>query len=191
MMGHARWIAETVALLALCVAGCTDLAREGRAQDGGGAGALPAEIVAGDVRIIHMEAAPYILLGSVMMAPAAPLLEWLGAEMDYDAAAGTVIARRGDTEIHMRVGEREALVNGEERHHRVQVDVREGHVYVPLRFVAEALGAQVRGTNAAGRPCTSSSGIPPSECHAGSGRTACSSRTSPGSSACSLSTGRT
>lgn len=77
------------------------------------------------------------------MIPFRALLEWMGAEVDYER--GTIIASMpGGGAVELVVGGQQARVNG----NAVQLDVapvvRSGTTFVPLRFVSESLGADVR-----------------------------------------------
>jgi hypothetical protein len=78
-----------------------------------------------------------------IMVPLRGVLEQMGATVDWIASDQTVIATRGTKEITLPIGSRIAKVNGNE----VQLDVPAmtlaGSTMVPLRFVSEALGADV------------------------------------------------
>ncbi|MFQ5809669.1 MAG: stalk domain-containing protein, partial [Armatimonadota bacterium] len=87
-------------------------------------------------------------------APLRYVFEWLGAEVVYDR--GRVIATRGNDEIVLEIGRRQATRNGERTTLASAPFVSRGVAYVPLRFVGEALGATV-GYDAATRGVTLSS----------------------------------
>src|SRR5262245_8328769 len=78
-----------------------------------------------------------------IMVPLRGVLEQMGANVDWIPSDQTVIATRGRTEITLPIGSRVAKINGSE----VQLDVPAmtiaGSTMVPLRFVSEALGADV------------------------------------------------
>lgn len=78
-----------------------------------------------------------------VMVPMRAIFEWLGARVDYDSATGAITARRGDTTVRIRVGDNHALVNGVHTSLDAPAESRGVRTCVPLRFVAEALGARV------------------------------------------------
>ncbi len=77
-----------------------------------------------------------------LLVPVRAIFEALGAEVDWDKETQTVAAVKGKTEIKLVVGGT-AVKNGSP----VTIDVPatniSGRVFVPLRFVSEALGAEV------------------------------------------------
>jgi hypothetical protein len=78
-----------------------------------------------------------------VLVPFRGILEQMGANVDWMPENQTVIATRGDKEILLTIGSRTAAINGRD----VQLDVPAmtlgGYTMVPLRFVSEALGADV------------------------------------------------
>ena len=92
------------------------------------------EIVAGD-------AAPYVADGRTMV-PIRALTETFGAEVDFKDNVVTIVD--GDTTVVMTIGETTYTVNGEEVTMDVAPVIGSGdRTYVPIRFVAEALGYKV------------------------------------------------
>ena len=79
-----------------------------------------------------------------IMVPMRGVFEALGATVGFDTNTQTIHAVRGDTTIRLRVGDESAEVNGEARPLDTPVLVLDGTAVVPLRFVSEALGAQVK-----------------------------------------------
>ena len=79
-----------------------------------------------------------------VLVPLRGVLEQMGAYVGWDAPARTVIATRGDMNIRLPIGSEYADVNGR----RVVLDVPamtvNGNTMVPLRFLGETLGAEVR-----------------------------------------------
>lgn len=98
---------------------------------------------------ILADSPPYMLGGRVMV-PMRAIFQWLGAEVDYDTSTGLITARRGETCVKLKVGAQQAVVNGR----RVELDSpaesRSGRTCVPLRFIAQALGAAVDWNDASG-----------------------------------------
>lgn len=88
---------------------------------------------------------PYSRQG-VVMAPCKELVEWLGCRMEYDEEAGTIsiVPVDGtDATVRLRIGEETATVDGGERSLPGPPELKDGVPHVPLRFMAEALGAEV------------------------------------------------
>ena len=76
--------------------------------------------------------------------PLRGVLEQMGAKVGWDPAARRIEAERGSTKIEMRVGDFTALVNGMEQRLDAPAMIKGGSTLVPLRFVATALGAEVK-----------------------------------------------
>lgn len=86
---------------------------------------------------------PLTVQGRVLV-PLRGVLEEMGAFVSWVAQTRTVVAQRGGTYVELPVGSQTATVNG----NRVTLDVPAtiigGSTMVPLRFLGEALGADVR-----------------------------------------------
>ena len=95
------------------------------------------DVVAGD-------AAPYIDSAWRTMVPIRVLAETFGATVDFDNDTQTITIVDGDTTIVMTVGETAYTVNDEEANMDTAPVIGEGdRTFVPVRFVAEALGYTV------------------------------------------------
>ena len=93
--------------------------------------------------LITGDAAPYVA-DSRTMVPIRALTEAFGAKVDYDNDARTVTIVNNDTTIVMTVGETTYTVNDAEKTMDVAPVIGSGdRAYVPVRFVAEALGYTV------------------------------------------------
>ena len=96
-----------------------------------------------DNNIVTGDAAPYVADGRTMV-PIRALTETFGAEVNYDNDARTVTIKDGDTTVVMTIGETTYTVNGEEQTMDVAPVIGSSdRTYVPVRFVAEALGYKV------------------------------------------------
>lgn len=91
---------------------------------------------------INFETYPYIENG-VTMVPIRAIFEALGAEVYYDAETKTIMASKGNTVVELVTGSENALINGERKELSAPIINKNGSTMVPLRFVSEALGAQV------------------------------------------------
>jgi len=78
------------------------------------------------------------------MVPVRGVLEKLGANISYNNATQTVTASTPTIDIQLKIGARTAIVNAT----RVTLDVPaqsiQDHTFVPLRFLGEALGADLK-----------------------------------------------
>jgi hypothetical protein len=79
-----------------------------------------------------------------VLVPLRGVLEQMGAYVDWDSAGQLVTAQRGDTTIELRIGQRSAQVNNQPMTLDVPAEIFHGSTMVPLRFMSEALGADVR-----------------------------------------------
>jgi hypothetical protein len=78
-----------------------------------------------------------------MMVPVRGVFEAIGAYVEYNPVLHRVNARRANETIELRLGDHMAKRNGAE----IELDVAplniHGRMMVPLRFIAESLGADV------------------------------------------------
>jgi cytochrome c-type biogenesis protein CcmE len=84
-----------------------------------------------------------VQVGGRVLVPLRGIFESLGSTVNFDAATSTVYASSGANQIQLRLGSAEATVNGQTRYLDVPAQVRFGRTLVPLRFVSEAMGANV------------------------------------------------
>ncbi|MBC8134381.1 MAG: copper amine oxidase N-terminal domain-containing protein [Fibrella sp.] len=78
------------------------------------------------------------------LVPLRGVLEKIGATVRYSGPTKTIVATKGETKIELTLGERTASVGGKEVNLDVPAQALNGTTLVPLRFVAESLGADVR-----------------------------------------------
>ncbi|MEW6447431.1 MAG: stalk domain-containing protein [Bacillota bacterium] len=86
---------------------------------------------------------PYIINGTTMV-PLRGIFEALGADVRWDGATGTVTATRGDTTVVLKTGSYSAIKNNMQLKLSQPVQQKNGRTMVPLRFISEALGADVQ-----------------------------------------------
>lgn len=120
------------------------------------AGALAASIVAtasaqsdrisvyvNESAVMFPDAGPR-MMGSRVMVPLRGVFEKIGADVDWNEAMQQVSATTDDTAVQLRVGSTQAWINNKP----VDLDVApmkwQNRVYVPLRFLSESLGGEVR-----------------------------------------------
>lgn len=111
------------------------------AQDGASSGNI---VVLLNDKPIDFGGVPPTQIGGRVMVPLRGVFEALGATVDFDGATSTIFAVRGDTQIQLQLGSTQASLNGLPRTLDVPAQARGGRTLVPLRFVSEALGADVK-----------------------------------------------
>lgn len=101
---------------------------------------------------------PPVMQGGRVLVPLRGIFEALGAKVEWDAASRTIRATLGASSMVLPLGSSRAVVDGR----TVALDVPAasvgGRTMVPLRFVAEALGADVRWDGAGRRVAIASGG---------------------------------
>jgi hypothetical protein len=81
------------------------------------------------------------------LVPLRGIFEKLGAEVKWDQDTQTVTATKGGTAIKLTIGQQSAFVNGKAVSLVAKAEILNGSTMVPLRFVSEALGADVQWDN--------------------------------------------
>lgn len=84
-----------------------------------------------------------------VLVPLRGVMEKLGAYVSYQASTKTVTANRGDVDLQLTLGQKIAVLNGREVTLDVPAMEYRGSTLVPLRFMGEALGVDVRWDSAA------------------------------------------
>jgi exopolysaccharide biosynthesis protein len=85
---------------------------------------------------------PPVLDNGRTLVPLRKIFETLGAEVEYEA--GVVSAKNGATAITLKIDQKEAVINDKVVALDVPAKVVDGRTMVPLRFVGEAMGANVK-----------------------------------------------
>ena len=88
--------------------------------------------------------------GGRTFVPFRALFEALGSEVEYDLVHKKITATKGNIEIELTIGELIARKNGAEITMEAAPQLVKATSYVPLRFVAESLEADVNYDGAAG-----------------------------------------
>lgn len=96
-----------------------------------------------DGELQQFDQPPVISNGSTLV-PMRAIFEALGADVTYQGQTKSVHAAKGDTEIKLQLGSKEATVNGGRIPLSVPAQTVNNYTMVPLRFVSEALGADVK-----------------------------------------------
>ncbi|WP_395092047.1 stalk domain-containing protein [Armatimonas sp.] len=115
-----------------------------------------------DGDVVQFMGQPPIEQGGMVLVPLRGVFEKLGAQVFYEGATKTIRAVKGATEVSLRLGSTEAKVNGQSRTLALPAQTQQGTTLVPLRFVSEALGAQVSWRGASKTVVILTTGGPPS-----------------------------
>ncbi|AEV68060.1 copper amine oxidase N-terminal domain-containing protein [Acetivibrio clariflavus] len=91
---------------------------------------------------LSFDVEPYIKEGRTLV-PFRGILEALGAEVIWNPDERSVTARNRTTEIYLKIGSNETLVNGSKVIIDVPAEITDSRTFVPLRFISENLGATV------------------------------------------------
>ncbi|WP_058300273.1 stalk domain-containing protein [Gorillibacterium timonense] len=86
---------------------------------------------------------PVLLNGSVMV-PLRSVFQSLEANVTYDSKTRTIKSNKGEISVSLQVGSKIAKVNGKEVTLSQPATSINNSTYVPIRFVSEALGAEVK-----------------------------------------------
>ncbi|HEY3416948.1 MAG TPA: copper amine oxidase N-terminal domain-containing protein [Armatimonadota bacterium] len=78
------------------------------------------------------------------MVPLRGIFESLDAQVDWNASTRMITATKGDTDVQLGIGQTQATLNGRTVPLDVPAMIVRGSTMVPLRFVSEALGADVK-----------------------------------------------
>lgn len=77
------------------------------------------------------------------LVPIRAITEAMGAKVDWDGKTSTATITRDDVSIKLKIGDKEAYVNGEKVQLDVPAKIENGSTLVPLRFIGETFGAQI------------------------------------------------
>jgi hypothetical protein len=100
-----------------------------------------------DQQLVTFDVPPVVIQGRVLV-PLRGIFERLGATVDYDAPTQHIVAIRGQQNVELTVGSRQAHVNGVPKLLDVPAFTINNRTMVPLRFISESLGADVRWDDA-------------------------------------------
>ncbi|MBR5012037.1 MAG: exo-alpha-sialidase, partial [Clostridia bacterium] len=105
-----------------------------------------------------LDAAP-IIRGSRTMLPVRFVAEAFGAKVGWDGATSTATLTSSDAEIKITIGANTAFVNGKEVALDAPAFIEKSRTYMPVRFVAENLGATVAWDGATSTATLTKEGI--------------------------------
>lgn len=115
-----------------------------------GDGSTVITVTVNDEKVAFAENTMPVMIGGRVLVPLRGVVERLGGSIQYDAKSKVITGAQSNLEkqFRLRVGSGEALMNGQNRALDAPPCVIRGTTDVPLRFVSEALGADVRWDNA-------------------------------------------
>lgn len=102
-----------------------------------------------DGQTLESDVPPYLTAKNVTMVPAGVISKGLGASVSWDQGAKTATITQNGTVLKLKSGAGNAQVDGKNVALDSSVQVRQGRVMVPIRFVSENLGLQVVWNQAA------------------------------------------
>ena len=92
---------------------------------------------------LNFDVPPTIEQGRTLV-PLRAIFEALGANVDWDSYTNTAIATKSSTTVRVQIGKNIAIKNNQQILLDVASVIRNGRTLVPLRFVSEAFGADVK-----------------------------------------------
>ncbi|HEY0798151.1 MAG TPA: copper amine oxidase N-terminal domain-containing protein [Candidatus Baltobacteraceae bacterium] len=84
-----------------------------------------------------------LVRGGTVLVPLRSLFEQTGATVSYDPASKTVDVSKPGSDVKVTVGDPTVVINGESRPLDVPPEIYHGAVLVPVRVIAEGMGAYV------------------------------------------------
>lgn len=105
---------------------------------------------------------PPAMIGGRLLVPLRGIFEALQADVVYDAPTRSIQATKGPRVVQLQLGSRTAIIDGRTVFLDVPADTVGGRTMVPLRFVSESLGADVKWDGATKTVLLSSTGEAPS-----------------------------
>ncbi|OMF38709.1 hypothetical protein BK133_00420 [Paenibacillus sp. FSL H8-0548] len=100
-----------------------------------------------DGKKLSLSAAAYAEKG-VTFVPMRDIFTALGASVTWESKTETIIGRKGNQTISLKVGSKQAVINGKTVKLDAAAVVRGGVTFVPVRFISEALNANVKWDSA-------------------------------------------
>lgn len=86
---------------------------------------------------------PAILKDGRTLVPLRPIFESLGATIEFNSKTDMITATKGNRTVILRIGSKQATVSGKAVYLEVPSQLINNRTMVPLRFVSEAMGAEV------------------------------------------------
>ncbi|MEY8320880.1 stalk domain-containing protein [Lachnospiraceae bacterium 46-61] len=91
---------------------------------------------------ITFDAQPFIEQG-ITLVPMRAIMDTLDASVEWDAAAKTVTATKGDKIVVLTINSKQAIVNGQAVELDVAAKIVGNRTFVPVKFIGEQFGLNV------------------------------------------------
>lgn len=102
------------------------------------------DVYVNGVKVVFPDQKPFIdATVNITYVPLRFVSEALGAEVEWDGSKRRVVITQQNKEINMKIGSRNATIDGEAMFVGVSAKLVNERTMVPLRFVSEVLGAEV------------------------------------------------
>ena len=86
---------------------------------------------------------PFVDENNRTQVPLRVTMEAMGAKVDWDAEVRTAVVSKGSVTVRVPIGAEFVWVNGEKKNNDTAAVIVNSRTYLPIRIVAEALGADV------------------------------------------------
>ncbi|WP_019909639.1 family 10 glycosylhydrolase [Paenibacillus sp. HW567] len=131
-MNYQKWMLGLLVFL-LCLSAASPGVRAAAAQ-------ITIEL---DGESLSSDVPPYITSSGVTMVPVGVVSKGLNAKVEWSQSSKTATISKDDNVLMLTSGRNTALVNGNSVGLDTSVQITQGRVMVPIRFVSEQLGLQV------------------------------------------------
>jgi len=95
-----------------------------------------------DGELLRFDTQPLVYQNRTLV-PMRMIFESLGADVSWEAATSTAVARLGNVTLRLPIGSPKVMKNGTSLQLDVPAQLVNGRTMVPVRFIAEAFGSQV------------------------------------------------
>jgi hypothetical protein len=108
---------------------------------------------------LYFDVTPQVVQGRTL-APMRTILESVGAEVSWEAATRTAVAKKNGVTLRLPIGQRTVTRNGQKVVLDVPATIIGGRTMLPVRFIAEAFGNQVGWSGGEGKVTIDSTAQP-------------------------------
>lgn len=112
---------------------------------------FPIVVIVNGIEVKFPHGDPFLDKAGRLIVPVRFVSEQLEATVDWNSKKQEVTIKDGDKIVTLQIGKKEMLVNGVLKELDTQATLKSGRTYVPVRFIGEALGAEVKWDSRARR----------------------------------------
>lgn len=110
----------------------------------GSAATNPSVVIDGkSVQFSESMGAPFVDSNNRTQVPLRAAMEAMGAKVDWDGDVRTAVVSKGSVTVRVPIGAEFVWINGEKKTNDTAALIKDSRTYLPIRIVAEALGADV------------------------------------------------